>query len=288
MADAFLSPGMDVPSPTVSARLRELADYLAAPTAGRLTDEQRALALGIARRFVADVAARLDPRIDAAAVWHDWLSGGVPGGEALAAACHARAEEHRWRTQSARRAAPSAAEQDAEPSASPDVDAAYLALRIADRRRFDGAGHPALAIADADPALFRTMLDAVAAWRREHIGGDTELDEAVRVATARRDGESGIDRAAAVYHRALGPMASDAAASAIAAHDWPALIALASAAAHCRYEAMALALLTAESAALPSLLAPLRLRRAALAPLEASLAMLPARAVGDEGAEPWR
>lgn len=288
MADAFLSPGMDVPSPTVSARLRELADYLAAPTAGRLTEEQRALALGIARRFVADVAARLDSRIDTAALWRDWLSGGVPGGEALAAACYARAEEHRWRGQSARRAAPAAAEQDAEPSASPDVDGAYLALRIADRRRFDGSGNPALAVADADPALFRTVLDAVAAWRREHIGGGIELDEAVRAAIARRESESGIDRAAAAYHRALGSMASDAAAGAIAAHDWPALIALASAAGHRRYDSMALALLTAESAALPSLLAPLRLRRAALAPLEASLAMLPARAVGDDGAEPWR
>jgi len=46
---------------------------------------------------------------------------------------------------------------------------------------------------------------------------------------------------------------------------------------------MAMALLTAESATLPSLLSPLRLDHAAIAPLEASLAMLPARAVADAG-----
>ena len=47
---------------------------------------------------------------------------------------------------------------------------------------------------------------------------------------------------------------------------------------------MALALITAEAAALPVLLAPLRLDSAALAPLEASLAMLPARALAGDDA----
>lgn len=293
MADAFSSPGIDMPSPTVSARLRELAEYLAAPAAGRLTEEQRALALGIARRFVADVAARLDARIDAASLWEDWLRGGLPGGEPLAAACYARAEEHRWREQSARRAAPpvaeTAADQGGDDAVSPDIDAAYLALRIADRRRFDGFGRPALAVADVDAALFRAMLHDIAAWRLEQLGGDAapaaELGEAVRAAIARQDGESGIDSAAAAYYEALDAMAPEAAGKAIAAHDWPALIALAAAAAHRPYDAMAFALLTAESAALPSLLAPLRLSRAALAPLEASLAALPARAAGDDGTE---
>ena len=299
MADAFSSPGMEMPSPTVSAHLRELAGYLAAPAAGRLTEEQRALSLGIARRFVADVAARLDTRIDAAALWRDWLRDGVPGGEPLAAACYARAEEHRWRAQSARHIFPPAlsiaedgvgqAGKDERDSLSPEADRTYLALRIADRRRFDGVGHPALAAADVEPALFRAMLHDVAAWRRGRFGGDAalaaELDEAVRAATVRRDSEAGIDQAAAAYHQALGAMASGAAAQAIAAQDWAALIALAAAAAHRRYDAMALALVTADSAALPSLLAPLRLGPAELAPLEVSLAMLPARAVPDDDRE---
>lgn len=299
MADAFSSPGIDMPSPTVSSRLRELAEYLAAPAAGRLTEEQRALSLGIARRFIADVAARLDPAIDSAALWRDWLRRGLPGGEPLAAACYARAEEYRWREQSARRAASFAASvtekvAPAEPGSadavSPETDRAYLALRIADRRRFDGFGHPALALADVEPELFRTMLQAVAAWRRAQPGGDAaqtaECDEAVCAAIARQKDESGIDHAAAAFHQALDVMVPDAAAKAIAAQDWTALIALAAVAARRSYDAMAFALLTAESAALPSLLAPLRLDRAALAPLEASLATLPARAVGDDAAEP--
>ena len=56
MSESFSSPGIDPPSPTLSARLRELADFLAAPAAGRLTEEQRALSLGIARRLVEDAA----------------------------------------------------------------------------------------------------------------------------------------------------------------------------------------------------------------------------------------
>ena len=43
MDDSSASSGIDATSPTLSARLRELADYLGAPTAGRLTEEQRAL-----------------------------------------------------------------------------------------------------------------------------------------------------------------------------------------------------------------------------------------------------
>ena len=60
MAESFPSTGPDMPSPTLSARLRELAAYLAAPTAGHLTEEQRALSLGIARRLVTTLAAELD------------------------------------------------------------------------------------------------------------------------------------------------------------------------------------------------------------------------------------
>ena len=63
MTDSVSSSGID----PLSARLRELADYLSAPAAGRLTEEQRALSLGIARRLVADVAAWLDPAVRNAA-----------------------------------------------------------------------------------------------------------------------------------------------------------------------------------------------------------------------------
>jgi hypothetical protein len=103
----------------------------------------------------------------------------------------------------------------------------------------------------------------------------------VRQAIERQADEPGMTAAAIAYHDALDGALPDAAREAIAAHDWPALIALAAAVQQRRYADMALALLTAEPSALPSLLAPLHLDTEALAPLEASLAMLPARAVSD-------
>jgi hypothetical protein len=293
MSESFSSSGIDPPSPTLSARLRELAEYLAAPAADRLTEEQRALSLGIARRLVADVAARLDAGIDPAGLWSEWLRGGLPGAERLAGLCFARAEEHRWREQSAQRSAlPILAEPDETIVDAPavgaplsDVDGAYLALQIADRRRFDALGNPGLAVADLDGEIFRALLLDVAAWRLTEVSKDqaraARLGEAVREAVERQAEEAGLAEAGATYYRILGETVPDVAATAIARHNWPILIALAAAAHRRGYEDMTLALLTAESAALPSLLAPLRLDRTALAPLEASLAMLPSRAVAD-------
>ena len=297
MSESLSFPGIEPPSPTLSARLGELADYFAAPAAGRLTEEQRALSLGIARRLVADVAARIDPAIDTGALWAEWLHGGVPGAARLAGICFARAEEHRWRTQSAERlvAAPLAGEAEEEGSAAPDapmsaLDHAYLALRIADRRRFDAYGQPTLAVADLDGEVFRALLHDIAAWRLAAVSIDTgraaDLGDAVRHAVERQAEEPDMTAAAIAYHQAAGATLPATARAAIAAHDWPALVALAAAAQRRGYTDMALALLTAETAALPSLLAPLQLERDALAPLEASLAMLPARAVNDADGAP--
>jgi hypothetical protein len=296
MTDSVSSSGID----PLSARLRELADYLAAPAAGRLTEEQRALSLGIARRLVADVAAWLDPAIDTDGLWRDWLRNGVPGAARLAPICFARAEEHRWREQSAQRTPPPPILADTGEGKSEaavgaplsEVDRAYLALQIADRRRFDALGHPALAVADLDGDVFRGLLRDVAAWRLPEVSQyqarAAKLGDAVRVATERHAAERGIADAGAAYHKILGAGLSEAAGQATARHDWPTLIALAAAALHRRYDDMALALLTAETAALPSLLAPLHLDRTALAPLEASLTMLPSRAVTDDGARDYR
>lgn len=293
MSEPLSFLGIEPPSPTLSARLGELADYFAAPATGRLTEEQRALSLGIARRLVADVAKLIDPAVDSVGLWADWLRGGVPGAARLAGICFARAEEHRWRAQSAERAipVPLAHEPDEDDSAtevaSPMTarDQAYLALRIADRRRFDVYGQPKLAIADLDSEIFRALLHDVAAWQLAavsiDIGHAADLGDAVRKAVERQSDVAGMTSAAMAYHDAVGDALPEAARAAIAAHDWPALIALAAAAQRQVYADMALALLTAETAALPSLLAPLKLDRDALAPLEASLAMLPARAVSD-------
>ncbi|WP_188236956.1 hypothetical protein [Sphingopyxis sp. LK2115] len=298
MSESLSFAGIEPPSPTLSARLGELADFFAAPTAGRLTDEQRALSLGIARRLVADVAARIDPAIDSAALWADWLLRGIPDAARLVGVCFARAEEHRWRALSAERMvpAPLAGAADEASGAASDApmtarERAYLGLRIADRRRLDAYGQPKLAIADVDEDIFRVLLHEVAAWRLAEVSIDTgraaSLGDAVRHAVERQADEGGMTAAAIAYHEAVGTALPETARMAIAAHDWPALIALAAAAQRRRYADMALSLLTAETAALPSLLAPLRLDRDALALLEASLAMLPARAVNDaDGAAP--
>lgn len=294
MSESFSSPGIDPPSPTLSARLRELADYLAAPAVGRLTEEQRALSLGIARRLVVEVAKRLDPSIDTDALWSEWLRGGLPSAARLAGICFARAEEHRWREHSAQRSsAPlilvdvEAAHPDASKGNEPlsDIDRAYLALQIADRRRFDALGNPGLAVADVESDIFRALLLDIAAWRLAEVSTDqgraAQLGDAVRIASEKQSNEPGIAEAGRDYFEVLGAELPGAAASAIARHDWPTLIALAAAAHHRAYNDMAITLLTAETAALPLLLAPLRLDHAALAPLEASLVMLPARAVAD-------
>ena len=294
MSESVSSPGIDPPSPTLSARLRELAGYLAAPAAGRLTEEQRALSLGVARRLVVDVAARLDPRIDPGLLWNEWLRGGLPCAARLAGVCFARVEEHRWREQSGQRTSPppvlsepetAHADVPAESEPLSDVDRAYLALQIADRRRFDALGNPALAIADLDGETFRALLLDIAAWRLAEVSGDkrraADLGDAVRIAIERQAGETGMAHAGQVYYEILGAALPGAAAAAIARHNWPTLIALAASAHRRTYDDMAMTLLTAETAALPSLLAPLRLDQAALAPLEASLVMLPARAVAD-------
>lgn len=293
MSESVSPPGIDPPSPTLSARLRELAGYLAAPAAGRLTEEQRALSLGVARRLVVDVAARLDPRIDPGLLWNEWLRGGLPCAARLAGICFARAEEHRWREQSGQRTSPppvlsepeTYVDAPAESVPLSDSDRAYLTLQIADRRRFDALGNPALAIADLDGETFRTLLLDIAAWRLDEVSGDNrraaDLGDAVRVAIERQAEETGMARAGQAYYEILGSALPGAAAAAIARHNWPTLIALAAAAHHRAYDDMAIALLTAETAALPSLLAPLRLDHSALAPLEASLVMLPSRAVAD-------
>lgn len=293
MAESPSLPDIDLSSPPLSARLRELADYLSAPVAGRLTEEQRALSLGIARRLVADVAARLDASIDATSLWGDWLAGGVPGPERYAAVCFARAEEHRWREQSVQHSGPpEKAIEAGEASVTIDAplsatDRAYLALQIADRRRFDALGQPALSVADLGPIVFGALIHDIAAWRLAEVSLDqtraAALGDAVRAAICQQANDCGIDAAGMVYHDLLVEcgILADAAEAAISRHDWPALIALAAAAERRTYGDMALAILTAEIATLPLLLAPLRLDNIALAPLEMSLVMLPARAVVD-------
>lgn len=296
MAETPLFSQLASVNPALSARLKESAAFLAAPAATRLSEEQRALILGIARRLVESVAGLLGSAVDARALWDDWAAQGLPGAGQLSGLCFARAEEHRWRDQPAQDVGetvpPRVAAADAAidiPVAAGDpltaIDRAYLALQIADRRRFDALGYPRVAIDDLNLDLLRALLLDIAAWALVQAGKDSaaavRLGEAVRGALAQHCPERGIDRAAADYHAALAEAGTlaDSAAAAIARHDWTSFIALAAATHKYRFDAMALALITAEPAQLAPMLAPLLRDQAALVPLEASLAMLPGRAV---------
>lgn len=296
MAETPLFSQLASVNPALSARLKESAAFLAAPAATRLSEEQRALILGIARRLVEGVAGLLGGAVDSRALWDDWAGQGLPGAAQLSGLCFARAEEHRWRNQPVQDVGETVPPRVIAADTAIDVpvtagdpltaiDRAYLAMQIADRRRFDALGHPRIAIEDLDLDLLRALLLDIAAWALVQAGKDSaeaaRLGEAVRGALAQHRPERGIDRAAADYHAALDGAGSlaDSAAAAIARHDWPSFIALAAATHKYRYDAMALALITAEPAQLAPMLAPLLRDQAALVPLEGSLAMLPGRAV---------
>lgn len=273
----------------LSARVAELIQYMDAPTLGRLTDEQRAISLAVVRRLAASVARRIDPQMDVDALWQSWLQDGIPTTAELALACFARTEEYRWQSVSL----PEVNQQSGTlgEATSPffgdeaQLADAYLHLQVADRRRYDISGYPALAIADISDDLYRHMLNEVGRWRLKQISRDRSssmgLGEAVRNAWSRRAEEQSMIEAARGYydllvvHHRLYDEANDA----ISRGDWPAFIGLAAVAQGRDYADMALHLLSAPSAILYQSLQPLHLRPEILALLEASLESLPARFV---------
>lgn len=274
-------------SPVLSARLAELAQHMGAPLLGVLTDEQRALSLAIARRLVIMVAQRIDPAISGERLWADWLREGLPVNAEWAASCFARAEEHRLRaaSQSEKRAPPAGVSNvSARHGGDAELADAYLQLQIADRRRFDSFGYPALAIADISDDLYRHLLNEIARWRLREISRDrlssAGLGEAVRSAWVHKASDQGLDASARRYYERLiaADRLSNEANHVILRQDWLAFLAIAAIAQARSYAAMPLLLLSASMAELAVLLAPLQLTPAAFAVLEASLAALPCRA----------
>lgn len=278
---------LDLASPMLSARVAELVQYMGAPTLGRLTDEQRAVSLAIMRRLSASVARRIDPKMDIEGLWQRWLHDGIPATPELALACFARAEEYRWQSYDATKIA-----ADAGGSAPPlpplfadsaQLADAYLHLQVADRRRYDLSGYPALAIADISDDLYRHLLNEVARWRLKQISRDRPssagLGEAVREAWSRRAEEQSLIAASRRYYDLLvaNNLLYREANDAIFRRDWPAFVGLATVALCRDYNDMTLQLLSSPSAQLHSILQPLRLEAQALAVLEASLENLPAR-----------
>jgi hypothetical protein len=284
-------------SPTLSARMAELVQYMSAPLLGRLTDEQRSLSLAVARRLVVHVARHIDADMDVEALWADWARDGVPVTDDLALACFARAEEHRWRAASEQAAiAIHAGNGHAALSVLPtgqgmtwpsdELATAYQALQLADRRRFDNFGYPRLCIADISDDLFRHLLNEIARWRLHRVSADRKssagLGDAVRSAWRQKSLEVGIDAAAQPFFHQLvaANFLSDQVNDAIFRRDWSCFLALVSAAQAQRYSDMALFFMTTAPSQWMRILAPLRVNSDAQLLLEESITLLPARACG--------
>lgn len=307
MAEPSASFGIAQINPALSARLREVADFLGAPAAERLTDEQRATMLGIARRLIGDIAGQLGTHIDSQDLWKNWSQHGIPGADRLALLCFSRAEEHRWRqyslhlaNQLQRESTPmsdggpeeagalAAMPEPADGQDSP-LDLAHLALLIADRRRMDVFGNPRVPIADLDGLLYQSLLLDIAAVALVQSGNDPamarQLGADIRQLVAKSPGNGGIDTAAARYFSAIQAVedSKNSIASAIRRNDWVSVIAVASGCHAMRYEAMALRLLSADIDELRSIFAPLGLDDEDLGPLVASLETVPNRHIASQG-----
>lgn len=299
MSPTSVSPPRGNGSPILSARMAELVQYMGTPLLGRLTDEQRSLSLAIARRLVTNVARHIDADMDMAALWGDWTRDGIPVTEEFARACFTRAEEHRWRVATEHSALTvnlnnqrgnqhvAARAGDIWPNHA--LAAAYQQFQLADRRRFDAYGYPALGITDISDNLFRHLLNEIARWRLEVLSADRKssagLGDAVRYAWQQKTAEKGIDAAAQdFFHQLLNAnLLYDYLNEAILRHEWPSFLALASVAQAQRYADMSLFFMTATPDQWAKILNPLRVSDAAKLTLEEAIMLLPARASASDG-----
>lgn len=283
-------------SSPLSARLSELTLFMSAPLAGRLTDEQRSLCLAIARRLVMSVAQRIDRNIDLNKLWSDWLETGLPHHDELILACLSRAEEHRWRSASEY----SEPVQNIGGLGMPDepelampwtlpnekLRLAYMDLQLADRRRFDTHGYPALAIGDVSEDVYRHLLNEIARWRLSQVSRDRHsaagLGDAVRHAWRQRTDDEGIDEAAAKLYLLLrdGDLLKNQVSEAAFRQDWPCFIALTAAAQERTFSDMAMFWLISSDGDRRQYLSELAIGVEVEAAVAASLSMLPSRIVG--------
>jgi hypothetical protein len=278
-----------------------LAARLGRPDAVRLTEEQEALALGIAGRLVTRMAANLPLAGQPETIWRVWEGAGVPSAAALAPVILARVEEYRWRRMVA--APPSEptlalfagdAAGDAAPVPPPApppvpdsaehaaMDVAYLALRIADAQRSDPFGMPELLPGELPAAVRRALLLDIAAQ-------DLALapDPAARAGTVAAAVEDalqhpagpGIDVAARDFTASVDATGQAAAMldEAVTRHDWLAVIAYLAAKHDACFSAMAASLVAAEEGATSAACAAVGISRRAIGPLLDSLAEVPAR-----------
>lgn len=285
----------------LDARVRELAGFLAAPQQSRLTEEQRALTLGIARRLIFAVAEQLDSGFAPDRLWALWSRDGIPSAGALALPCFVRAEEYRWRVHAASRIADEAPSADDDGAADDDItalpsdadetgiavmDQADLALRIADGRRSDAMGYPSLPVSDIRPELYQALALDIAAFILAESGNDRDLARhlgaRVKKLLADQAAQPGIDTVALDYWQVLQgtPAAKMAVLAMFERQQWCAAVAIAAGLNAMRYDEAALVLLGGRPADIHALFAPLALTLADLSPLLSSLESLPHRSVG--------
>lgn len=283
-----------------------LAARLARPDAVRLTEEQEALALGVTRRLVLDLARSLPLLTEAEALWSVWESGGMPSARLIAPAVMARVEEFRWRraplapapdalpplfASAPGDAAPvivdevemAKADEEKQHVDGPGLEDVYLALRIADGLRCDAFDRPVLMPAELGPDVLRALLLDIAA--QDLAGDDSPADRAGPLATTidalvAQWSDADIDRTAAAFLAVLDAdeLRADACASALARGDWLAVIAVVAAGSGLGFSRAAAAMSGASDQALAEIFGALGVPVASLPPLLDVMAALPGRA----------
>ena len=279
-----------------------LAARLGQPGAVRLTEEQEAMSLGIAGRLVRMIAGQMPLKTDIANIWARWEATGIPSAPLIAPSIFARVEEYRWRRMmtgplhdplpglfadmAGKRRSAALLEgigpEGIAPEAAAAVDAALLALRIADGARSDAFGLPLLLPAELPPASLRALLFDAGAQDLAQAGDldsrAPEIAAAVESAMTRHQ-HCAIDAAARAYAAAVEQVGLLAAATsdAMARHDWLAVIAVAAAKAQLRFADAAAALVVADEDVLRQFFVALGLSPAATAPLLDSIAEIPGR-----------
>lgn len=298
MQDELASSWLTSAESAWSGHYAALTDRLTRPEGVRLTEEQAALALGIAQRLVLELAAQLPLGMDGAEIWARWESEGLPSGHRLVPPLLARVEEHRWRRQAAILAAeppvplfqhgglaPDAVIDIPQEAADPNaIDAAYLALRIADGARVSAMGQPLLLAAEVPLAVERALLLDLAAEDMAAAGHDNvraaDLAKAIDAISAARCA-SPIESAAQSYHAAATELGllGDVARVALGRRDWLAVIALLAAELRTGFSQMSSMLLTSDDDRLRVALAMIGVEAADAGPLLDALADVPGRPV---------
>jgi hypothetical protein len=297
MHDAPFLPGLTSAVARWSGHHDALAARLGRPGAVRLTEEQEALALGIARRLVHALGALLPLSTPIDGIWARWDSAGLPSAVQVAPAIFARVEEYRWRrmmtgplhdplpglfADTAGKRRSTAVPAGIDPARAAAVDAALLALRIADGSRSDAFALPLLLPAELPSAALRALLFDIGAQDLAMAGDMNSRAQAI--ASAVEVALSGhcaaaIDAAARDYVAALDAteLLATATADAMQRHDWLAVIAVVAGKARLRFTEAAAALIAADEPSVRGLFAALGVDAGRVTPLLDSLAEIPGR-----------